>query len=213
MYLVDLAFSPSEAESMAPQIDTRANECHPFALQQPALFQPCLARQQDAPPAAEHPLPGEPENRGIAQRPGNLSRASRMARGARDLTIGRNLAARYAAYGLADIVEVAHRPAYEANGVMSRPSAPEGFKPRCEVPQERRLMNDLVTRDRFLAGIHLQDDLDDVVNMALRVNPAREMMRDSKEFSEMLAKEPALSELPKDLPVLLFWNGANLLIR
>jgi hypothetical protein len=43
--------------------------------------------------------------------------------------------------------------------------------------------------------------------------PAQEMMRDSKEFSEMLAREPALSELPKDLPVLLFWNGANLLIR
>ncbi len=43
--------------------------------------------------------------------------------------------------------------------------------------------------------------------------PAREITRDSREFSDMLAKEPAFAELPKGLPVLLFWNGTNLLIR
>ena len=43
--------------------------------------------------------------------------------------------------------------------------------------------------------------------------PAHEVMRDSREFSDMLAKEPALAALPRDLPVLLFWNGTNLLIR
>jgi len=43
--------------------------------------------------------------------------------------------------------------------------------------------------------------------------PAREIARDSKEFADMLAKEPVLAELPKDLPVLIFWNGTNLLIR
>jgi hypothetical protein len=43
--------------------------------------------------------------------------------------------------------------------------------------------------------------------------PAREIARDSKEFSDMLVKEPAFAELPKGLPVLLFWNGTNLFIR
>jgi hypothetical protein len=46
-----------------------------------------------------------------------------------------------------------------------------------------------------------------------REAPAREITRDSKEFTDMLAKEPAFAELPKGPPVLLFWNGANLLVR
>ena len=46
-----------------------------------------------------------------------------------------------------------------------------------------------------------------------REAPAREIKRDSKEFSDMLEKEPAFAELPKGPPVLLFWNGTNLLVR
>jgi hypothetical protein len=40
----------------------------------------------------------------------------------------------------------------------------------------------------------------------------REMARDSQEFRDILAKEKKLSDL-KDVPVLLYWNAANCLIR
>ncbi len=44
--------------------------------------------------------------------------------------------------------------------------------------------------------------------------PSREITRDSKEYLGILAKEPALAELrPVGVPILIYWNGANLLIR
>ncbi len=44
--------------------------------------------------------------------------------------------------------------------------------------------------------------------------PSREILRDSKEYLEILAKEPALAELrPAEIPILIYWDGANLLIR
>lgn len=48
----------------------------------------------------------------------------------------------------------------------------------------------------------------------LRPNaPRRDIRKDSKEYSDMIAKEPALVELKGEVPVLVYWNGANCLIR
>ncbi len=44
--------------------------------------------------------------------------------------------------------------------------------------------------------------------------PGREISRDSEEYSEILEKEPGLNEIVAEgVPVLVFWNGMNLLIR
>lgn len=44
--------------------------------------------------------------------------------------------------------------------------------------------------------------------------PSREISRDSKEYADMLAREPALAELHSaGVPILLYWNGTNYLIR
>jgi hypothetical protein len=44
--------------------------------------------------------------------------------------------------------------------------------------------------------------------------PVREITRDSKEYVAILAKEPALAELNSaGIPILLYWNGTNYLIR
>lgn len=44
--------------------------------------------------------------------------------------------------------------------------------------------------------------------------PSREITRDSKEYLDILAKEPALADLrPAGVPVLIYWGGANLMIR
>ncbi len=44
--------------------------------------------------------------------------------------------------------------------------------------------------------------------------PAHEIVRDSKDYADMLAKEPNLAQLhASGVPILLFWNGANYLIR
>jgi hypothetical protein len=44
--------------------------------------------------------------------------------------------------------------------------------------------------------------------------PVREITRDSKEYAAILAKEPALAELnTAGIPLLLYWNGTNYLIR
>jgi hypothetical protein len=44
--------------------------------------------------------------------------------------------------------------------------------------------------------------------------PSREITRDSKEYAAILAKEPALAELHSaGIPILLYWNGTNYLIR
>ena len=100
------------------QINPHADEFNSFALQQPALLQARLARQQDPSAAAKHSLPGQPENRGVAQRPGDLPCSPRMARSPCNFPIGRNLAARYAANGLPNIVEVPHRPIHEAERLL-----------------------------------------------------------------------------------------------
>jgi HAMP domain-containing protein len=44
--------------------------------------------------------------------------------------------------------------------------------------------------------------------------PVREITRDSKEYAAILAKEPALAELNSaGIPLLLYWDGTNYLIR
>jgi hypothetical protein len=43
--------------------------------------------------------------------------------------------------------------------------------------------------------------------------PTREIRRDSKEYRDILAKEPQLAELPPGVPILLYWNATNLVIR
>jgi hypothetical protein len=44
--------------------------------------------------------------------------------------------------------------------------------------------------------------------------PVREITRDSKEYAAILAKEPALAELNSaGIPILIYWNGSNYLIR
>ena len=44
--------------------------------------------------------------------------------------------------------------------------------------------------------------------------PVLEFARDSKEYADILAKEPDLAELHSArVPILLFWNGSNYLIR
>jgi hypothetical protein len=117
--VVVLALDSREPETVPFQIDPHADEFHPFALQQPALLQAGPARQQDPAAAAKHSLPGQPENRRVAQCPGDLPCSPRMARGACNFPIGRHLAGRYAANCLPDIVEIPHGPTYQANEVMS----------------------------------------------------------------------------------------------
>ena len=41
----------------------------------------------------------------------------------------------------------------------------------------------------------------------------REIARDSDEYREMIKKEPLVADLPDGLPVVLFWNGNNCVIR
>ncbi len=44
--------------------------------------------------------------------------------------------------------------------------------------------------------------------------PVREIGRDSKDYADILAKEPDLAPLTSSgTPILLYWNGANCLIR
>jgi hypothetical protein len=44
--------------------------------------------------------------------------------------------------------------------------------------------------------------------------PAHEIVRDSKDYADILAKEPDLAQLhASGVPILLFWNGVNYLIR
>jgi len=43
--------------------------------------------------------------------------------------------------------------------------------------------------------------------------PSREITRDSKEYADILKKEPALAELSGGVPIVLYFNGINYLVR
>jgi hypothetical protein len=54
----------------------------------------------------------------------------------------------------------------------------------------------------------------DAESLAHADAPAHAIARDGKEHKEIIAKEPALGRLtPAGTPVLVYWNGTNLLIR
>jgi hypothetical protein len=98
---------PGESEFVFLHVDTRSSKSHTFKLQQRALTQAGLTRQEDPPAVTEHSLPGHRRGLCVAQRPGDLPGCSRVAGCTGHRPVGRDSPPRDQPHEFLNVVKIA----------------------------------------------------------------------------------------------------------